>query len=168
MLKRNKYALPIDLSAILKATATDSPAHAKTYKSGKHYYAIDFICQVGTPIKSALEGVVVDIKDDSSVGGPDESFDVLGNYVEIKHQNGEYSMYEHIRTGAKVRIGNSVRTGQIIALSGATGWLAQLGPHLHFEIHKYRTPYSSENYKAIRINWDDSARIVLERRLGTK
>ncbi|MBI2041343.1 MAG: M23 family metallopeptidase [DPANN group archaeon] len=168
MVKKNQYGLPIDLQFVARATTTDSPAHAKTHKHGKHNQAIDFVCPVGTPVKASLEGIVVDVKDNSTIGGQDERFAKHGNFVEIRHPNGEYSIYEHIQRGARVRVGDRVTAGQVIALSGATGWLAHLGPHLHFEVHKYRTPYSSDNYKAIRINWDDSAVAVLGQRLGTK
>ncbi len=168
MLKKNKYFLPIDLSLVTKITNTESPAHVKTYKRGKHRHAIDFVCPVGTPVKATLDGIVVDVKDDSTVGGPEEKFDVFGNYVEIRHPNGEYSIYEHIRRGAMVQVGDRVRIGQIIAVSGATGWLAQLGPHLHFEVHKYRTPYAPENYRSIKVRWSDSARVALKKLLSIK
>ncbi|MFB6677002.1 M23 family metallopeptidase, partial [Streptomyces sp. NPDC056390] len=54
-----------------------------------------------------------------------------GNAVVIKHGNGTYSQYAHL-SRIDVRIGQTVSTGQHIALSGNTG--NSSGPHLHFEI----------------------------------
>jgi len=36
-----------------------------------------------------------------------------------------------------LKIGDKVKTGQIIGYSGKTGWIAHLGPHLHFDVHIY-------------------------------
>lgn len=146
MKTKNEYSYPVDLRKA-RMSYDESPAHI-----GRLEQAVDFIVPEGTEVKAALEGIVVDVKDDSDVGGEDKSFDEFGNYVEIKHTNGEYSIYEHIKQGsAKVKIGDKVETGQVIAMSGATGWIAQLGPHLHFDVHKYHKPFGPENYKTLEI-----------------
>jgi len=146
MKTKNEYYYPVDLRKA-RISYDESPAHV-----GRLEHAVDFIVPEGTKVKAALEGIVVDVKDDSDIGGEDKSFDEFGNYVEIKHANGEYSIYEHIGQGsAKVKIGDRVETGQVIAMSGATGWIAQLGPHLHFDVHKYHKPFGPENYKTLEI-----------------
>ena len=130
---KNKYIYPVKITERVKITYNESPAHKDRLK-----YAVDFIIPIGTPIKAALSGMVVDVKQDSSRGGKSKYFDKYGNYIEIKHKNNEYSIYEHVKkNGALVKIGDKIKTGQLIAYSGATGWLAHLGPHLHFDIHKY-------------------------------
>jgi murein DD-endopeptidase MepM/ murein hydrolase activator NlpD len=56
-----------------------------------------------------------------------------GNFVEISHGNGITSRYGHIVDGGiKVRLGQSVGPGMLIALVGTTG--TSNGCHLHFEI----------------------------------
>lgn len=56
-----------------------------------------------------------------------------GNFIEINHGNGVTSRYGHIVNGGiKVRSGQSVGPGMLIALVGTTG--ASSGCHLHFEI----------------------------------
>jgi len=56
-----------------------------------------------------------------------------GNYVVIDHLNGEYSLYGHIKQGSgKVKIGETVRQGQVIAQMGASG--SSQFPHLHYEL----------------------------------
>lgn len=145
----NKYVYPIKLTKKVKITYKESPAHKGNLK-----YAVDFIIPIGTEIKAALEGVVVDVKQDSNVSGHEKSFDKFGNYIEIKHSNDEYSIYEHImKNWALVKKWDQVEIGQIIGYSGNTWRVAHLGPHLHFDVHKYYKPFWSEDYKTLKICW---------------
>jgi len=149
MKTKHKYHYPVQKARI---TSDESPAH-----TGRLKYAVDFIIPEGTPIKAAFDGIVVDIKQNSDIGGYDNSFDKLGNYIEIKHPDDEYSIYEHIRKdGSLVKVGDKVKTGQVIGYSGNTGWMAHLGPHLHFDIPKYHPPFGAEDYKTLEIRWQIS------------
>ncbi|WP_338677448.1 M23 family metallopeptidase [Streptomyces sp. SCSIO 30461] len=86
----------------------------------------DFAVPTGTAVKAASSGVVVKA---GPGGGGDGS--AYGNAVVIKHANGKYSQYAHL-SKVNVHVGQAVKTGQRIALSGNTG--NSSGPHLHFEI----------------------------------
>jgi len=132
MKSKIKYNFPVDKNRIQKISTTESVAH-KIYKN-----SIDFIVPIGTPIKAAADGIVIDLKSDSDKGGVNKQYEKFENFIEIRH-NDEYSYYGHIqKNGAVVKIGDKVRTGQIIGYSGATGWLANIKkPHLHFMVGKY-------------------------------
>ncbi|NED00656.1 M23 family metallopeptidase, partial [Streptomyces sp. SID6648] len=54
-----------------------------------------------------------------------------GNQVVIRHSDGMYSQYAHM-SKIKVSVGDTVRGGTVIGLSGATGNVS--GPHLHMEV----------------------------------
>lgn len=56
-----------------------------------------------------------------------------GNLVEINHGNGYETLYAHGKS-LLVNVGDVVKKGQVIALSGNTG--RSTGPHVHFEVHK--------------------------------
>lgn len=56
-----------------------------------------------------------------------------GNMVQIDHGNGFQTLYAHAKS-TKVKVGDVVKKGQVIALSGNTG--RSSGPHVHFEVHK--------------------------------
>lgn len=56
-----------------------------------------------------------------------------GKLVEINHGNGYETLYGHGQD-LLVAVGDVVRKGQVIALSGSTG--RSTGPHVHFEVHK--------------------------------
>ncbi|MGW1077920.1 M23 family metallopeptidase [Streptomyces sp. NPDC002537] len=87
---------------------------------------VDFPAPVGTPVSAAGGGTVVK-------AGPRGAGDgkAYGNAIVIKHASGTYSQYAHLLR-VDVRVGDTVRAGQRIALSGNTGNTS--GPHLHFEI----------------------------------
>jgi murein DD-endopeptidase MepM/ murein hydrolase activator NlpD len=125
---RNRYGLPLSKKSIAHWHISASLAHV-----GKLKYALDFYAKEGTPIKAALDGEVVYVKRGSKVGGLHKRFYFLGNRIVIKHKNGEYTAYEHMKYGGVfVRKGQSVRRGQRIGLVGSTGW--SFAPHLHFEV----------------------------------
>ncbi|HLN18724.1 MAG TPA: M23 family metallopeptidase [Patescibacteria group bacterium] len=146
----NKYSLPVEMNENVRMTYDESPAHKGYLKN-----SVDFVMSQGTPIKAALDGVITDIKQDSDTGGVEQSFDQFGNYIEIAHNNGEFTMYEHIqKNSAKVRIGETIKEGQIIASCGYTGWMAHLGPHLHFNVHMYKENSKTE-YETMIIVWKD-------------
>jgi murein DD-endopeptidase MepM/ murein hydrolase activator NlpD len=54
-----------------------------------------------------------------------------GNLVRIKHANGLETYYSH-NSKNLVKVGEKVKAGQLIALTGQTG--SATTPHLHFEI----------------------------------
>ncbi|MGN0556778.1 MAG: M23 family metallopeptidase [Acutalibacteraceae bacterium] len=54
-----------------------------------------------------------------------------GNYLVITHSGGVDTMYAHCDS-LKVKAGDRVKKGQVIALVGTTG--LSTGPHLHFEV----------------------------------
>lgn len=58
--------------------------------------------------------------------------DAAGNYVFIRHSNGDVTVYMHLRERSKLKIGAKVKQGQTVGYVGSTG--RSTGPHLHFEI----------------------------------
>ena len=82
---------------------------------------VDFTAEVGTPIKSAAAGVVINV----------ERHPQYGNMVEIDHGNELTTRYAHA-SKVFVKQGALVRRGQKIAEVGTTG--RSTGPHLHFEV----------------------------------
>ena len=102
--------------------------------SHKGINAIDFNLKKGTKICAAREGVVVMTKGDSNQGCSQPRCQDMSNYVIIYHSDGTFANYGHLKyNGVKVEVGQKVKAGQVIGLSGNTGWSS--GPHLHFEIY---------------------------------
>lgn len=98
-------------------------------------YAVDIGMPVGTKITAVKEGLVIRTKDDYALAGVSSPFFFdKANLVEILHDDGTYALYGHLLLGGvHVKVGDKVSAGQVIGLSGNTGY--STGPHLHFAIH---------------------------------
>jgi murein DD-endopeptidase MepM/ murein hydrolase activator NlpD len=102
---------------------------------GDDQYAVDFGMPEGTFICAARDGMVVGVKDNSNIQGGSKDSKHKANYVLIRHSDGTIGEYHHLkRKGVLVNIGQKIRKGHIIGLSGNTGWSTV--PHLHFGVYK--------------------------------
>ena len=99
--------------------------------SHKERAALDFIMKKGTKILAARGGIVVRVKEDGDKGGWNKKYRPYGNLIVIQHADGSRAGYWHLQqNGALVNVGDTVHRGQVIGLSGKTGYTAL--PHLHF------------------------------------
>lgn len=105
----------------------------------EHRYAVDFAADIGTPVLAAREGTVMQVESDFDKAGLNlEKFGDRANFVRILHDDGSMALYAHLKgdDGVLVRVGQRVRGGQQIGLSGNTGF--STGPHLHFAVQVNR------------------------------
>ena len=127
------YILPLMASAVTEVGAEEiSPTH-----QGQLSNSIDFFVPEGTAVMAAADGTVVELRQSSNTTGMElEDWD-RGNHLELHHpQFGEYTWYEHLQYNKIfVKMGEKVKVGQVIALSGNTG-LSEV-PHLHFQVNQY-------------------------------
>lgn len=101
--------------------------------SHKERAALDFKMKRGTKITAAREGVVTRVKEDGKKGGWNRKYRSEGNNIIIQHTDGSRAGYWHLQhNGALVNLGDTVKKGQVIGLSGKTGYAAM--PHLHFMV----------------------------------
>lgn len=107
-------------------------ASARLYVSGSHN-GVDFRASIGTPVKAVLDGTVV------GTGNTDQypgcySF---GRWVMVKHPNGLSTIYAHLSL-IKTAVGQNVSTGDVVGLSGYSGYVYPPGPagaHLHLGVY---------------------------------
>jgi len=103
--------------------------------SHKERAALDFNMKRGSNILAAREGVVVRVKEDGKRGGVRKKFRKEGNNIIIQHADGSRAGYWHLQhNGALVKVGDTIQKGQVIGLTGKTGYA--LVPHLHFLVWK--------------------------------
>ncbi|WP_281435456.1 M23 family metallopeptidase [Sinorhizobium sp. BG8] len=102
----------------------------------------------GTPIHAAADGVVVNLYDatDEQVPGADakgiNTENVGGNMLVVDIGNGTYAFYAHMQRGSlKVKLGDRVKTGDVIGLLGNTG--NSTAPHLHFHVMDGPSPLNA-------------------------
>lgn len=114
--------------------ATNNP---QIYKGAGHN-GIDIAAPIGTPLHSALTGVV------KGTGNTDlyKGCYSYGMWIMVEHPNGLTTVYGHL-SRISVSVGQKVSTGEVIGYTGMTGY--STGPHLHF------TLLASEGAQIIRV-----------------
>ena len=89
----------------------------------RRHNGLDISGSMGEPIRSVDDGVVVMA----------ELRNGFGNTIVIDHGGRLASVYAHL-SGYDVRVGDTVRRGELIGRVGSTGW--STGPHLHLELRR--------------------------------
>ena len=127
---------------------------------GQDRFAIDFGMPEGTPVLAAREGLVVLVRDGFDSGAPDPAYKTRANIIFVRHADRTLGEYVHLlKGGMKVKAGDTVRTGQLLALSGNSGYTR--GPHLHFMVFRAKDSKTRESL-AIRFVAKEGSGLVLE------
>lgn len=92
-------------------------------EKGSYHSGTDVAVPVGTPVVAPADGVVV--------LASDHPFTLEGNLLMIDHGMGLNSALMHL-SRIVVRVGDTVKRGQLVAYSGRTG--RATGPHLHWSL----------------------------------
>ena len=119
------WQAPLATLHVNSAFGAVSPLRSSTHGG------IDLRARRGTEVIAAADGVVAFSGDLDAAGAR------YGKTIWITHADGHRSLYAHL-DARKVAAGDTVRAGQVIALSGATGKVS--GPHLHFEVRDGERP----------------------------
>ena len=121
---RGVLAQPVDHVRIT------SPFGARSNPTGagtQVHIGQDYGVGCGTPVKASASGTVV------QAGWAGHS----GNRVRVDHGNGLETTYNH-NSSLKVTVGQKVKRGQVVSLSGTTG--NSTGCHVHLEVLVNGTP----------------------------
>ena len=79
------------------------------------------------------DGTVVGIVSNCNRNTSKTGKKIYGNYVKIKHDNGMYTFYAHLKYGSlAVKLNQRVTKGTVLGYMGNTGY--SFGAHLHFEV----------------------------------
>lgn len=120
---------------------------SQRYKGSRHNgidlvgagYTLDYVV-------AHSDGTVVGLVSNINYNTSKSGRRIYGNYVKIKHDNGMYTLYAHLRYGSvTVKLNQRVTKGQVLGFMGNTGY--SFGAHLHFEVRNVNnvqiepTPY---------------------------
>ncbi|BAY18753.1 peptidase M23B [Anabaenopsis circularis NIES-21] len=94
-------------------------------KNGEVFFhsGVDLLAAVGSPVEAIAPGNVVFAQEQGS----------YGQLVIVNHSGGMQSRYAHLGT-IKVKVGQQVKTGDLLGTVGTTGEPSAKEPHLHFEM----------------------------------
>ena len=107
---------------------------SQKYKGSRHNgidlvgagYTLDYVV-------AHSDGTVVGVVSNCNRNTSKTGERIYGNYVKIKHDNGMYTFYAHLKYGSvAVKVGDRVSKGQVLGYMGNTGY--SFGAHLHFEV----------------------------------
>ncbi len=131
-------------------------------KTRHHHNGIDLRAKMRTPVFTTADGVVKYVQNKDRGG--------FGKVIMIAPHYGFETVYAHLDS-TKLKVGDVVKKGQQIALSGNTG--ISTGPHLHYEVkyaQKVLNPWSFmkwdlKNYESIfeaqrRVEWESLVELI--------
>ena len=88
----------------------------------REHHGVDYLVPEGTAVFATADGVVESLSEKNTTHG---------KAITIDHGNGYETSYSHL-LDIRVKKGQSVKRGDIIALSGNSG--LSFAPHLHYEV----------------------------------
>ena len=107
---------------------------SQRYKGARHN-GIDLV-GAGYTLDNVVahsDGTVVGVVSNINYNTSKSGRRIYGNYVKIKHDNGIYTFYAHLKYGSvAVSLNQRVTKGQVLGYMGNTGY--SFGAHLHFEV----------------------------------
>ena len=149
--KLSEYILPYEVGAsyTVSQSVCGGVTHVKDYGPFKldNRYAYDFDLPVGAKIIASRSGEVINIEDFYS--NDSLKIDEI-NFIFIRHSDDTIAIYNHLSPkGALVSIGDRVNQGDVIGISGNSGfsWV----PHLHFDVRK-----ETKNCRLDKKKWNGS------------
>jgi len=155
MLSKNKEIMLASLPAIQPISNKDLTRMASGFGwridpiyHTRHFHAgMDFTAPIGTDIYATANGTI-------AAAGWQQGY---GNCVQINHGYGYLTLYGHM-SFIKVRVGQSVKRGDVIGLVGSTG--KSTGPHCHYEVHYKGEVMNPQNYYFLDLSPADYDRMV--------
>ncbi len=160
-----EYIIPFKLRPIKIGQGFHGKSHRDWSEDKEDFsFSIDFLLPEGTEIIAAREGIVTKVKinGEKNYDGKDSKNGEIAykewmNEIEIKHSDGTFASYCHLKNKRSfVKVGDKVKKGQIIGLSGNTGWSSE--PHLDFSV--IRKNYRGYKVKSLKIIFEDYDRFL--------
>lgn len=122
--KYDNYAFPFANGVDAPVTSSMGYRDAPTAGASSDHKGTDIGVAYGTEIH-AIQGGTVEASGREGAGG-------FGNWVVIRQDDGNRTIYGHVSESGYYNVGDRVETGAVIANVGSEG--VSTGPHLHLQI----------------------------------
>jgi murein DD-endopeptidase MepM/ murein hydrolase activator NlpD len=121
------------------STFSGDPKDNANYKA----YGADVLAVADATVAATKDGIPQNVPGENSRAVPITLDTVAGNHIILDLGGGNYCMYAHLQPGSlKVKVGDKVKRGQVLALLGNSGNSTE--PHLHFQVMDGPSPLGSE------------------------
>lgn len=115
------------------------------------HFGVDLSAPCGTLVVAIGDGTVNEIDEERHGAGP--------HNLMIHHENGYDSFYGHLLEAPQLYLGQPVRRGEVVALTGDPDLTCNSRPHLHLEIRDYSHGFAYNPIPLIDADWNAIALI---------
>lgn len=139
---------PVNNRHLTLLAAGKKPLINPFHRTMREHHGVDYLVSEGTPVFATADGKIKSLSEKNSSHG---------KAVTIDHGNGYQTSYSHL-LDIRVKKGQKVKRGDIIALSGNTG--LSFAPHLHYEVIYNDMRVDPIHYFFLELNPEEYQRII--------
>lgn len=139
---------PVNNRQLTLLAAGKKPLINPFHRTMREHHGVDYLVPEGTPIFATADGVVQTLSEKNTTHG---------KAITIDHGNGYQTSYSHL-LDIRVKKGQRVKRGDIIALSGNSG--LSFAPHLHYEVIFNGMRVDPVHYFFMELNAEEYQRII--------
>ena len=139
---------PVNNRYLTLLAAGKKPLIDPFHRTMREHHGVDYLVPEGTPVFATADGRVETLSEKNSTHG---------KAITLDHGNGYKTSYSHL-LDIRVKQGQQVRRGDIIAISGNTG--LSLAPHLHYEVIFNDTRVDPIHYFFMELTPEEYARMI--------
>jgi hypothetical protein len=124
---------------------SDSATYTGDRKNNKSYhaYGAEVLAVADAVVETIKDGIPQNVPGENSRAVPITLETIGGNHIILNLGQGRYAFYAHLQPGSlRVKVGDHVTRGQVLALVGNSGNSTE--PHLHFHVSDRNSPLASE------------------------
>jgi hypothetical protein len=139
---------PVNNKQLTLLAAGKKPLINPFHRTMREHHGVDYLIPEGTAVFATADGTVKSLSEKNSSHG---------KAITIDHENGYETSYSHL-LDIRVRKGQKIKRGDIIALSGNSG--LSFVPHLHYEVRYRDTRVDPVHYFFLELTPEEYQRII--------
>ena len=139
---------PVNNRQLTLLAAGKKPLINPFHRTMREHHGVDYLIPEGTAVFATADGIVQSLSEKNTTHG---------KAITIDHGNGYQTSYSHL-LDIRVKKGNKVKRGDIIAMSGNSG--LSFAPHLHYEVIFNGTRVDPVHYFFLELNAEEYQRII--------
>ena len=139
---------PVNNRQLTLLAAGKKPLINPFHRTMREHHGVDYLIPEGTAVFATADGTVQSLSEKNTTHG---------KAITIDHGNGYQTSYSHL-LDIRVKKGDKVKRGDIIAMSGNSG--LSFAPHLHYEVIFNGTRVDPVHYFFLELNAEEYQRII--------